>query len=391
MKQIILKKAAAKKVLKNKPLIKSEDFIGKYETDQWAKFVDEKGNFLGNGYLSLQNKGAGWVFQPRTAKWSDEYLQQLFTIAKTSRKTYFQESKTNAFRFFNGEGDGLGGLTIDWYAGFLVISWYNSFIYHQKEQIIKNLLASDLNIKGIYEKNRFQGKNIPETAHVYGEEAPEPLIIKENNVHYATYLNEGLMTGIFLDQKEVRAQLVDGLMKGKSVLNTFSYTGAFSVAATSGGAKATTSVDLAKRSLPKTKEQFEVNDLSLENQQIYVMDVFAYFKYALKKQLQFDCIVLDPPSFARNKKQTFSVAKNYGDLVEAAEKILAPNGLLIASTNAANVSEHKFQQMIEEALQKQQRTYRLKKRFSLPGDFKVSPNYPEGNYLKVFFYQLDAK
>ena len=97
---------------------------------------------------------------------------------------------------------------------------------------------------------------------LYGEQAPEPLLVTENGVQFATYLNEGLMTGIFLDQK-VRGRLVDGFAVGKTVLNMFSYTGAFSVAAAMGGAVATTSVDLAKRSLPKTTEQFEVNHLNL--------------------------------------------------------------------------------------------------------------------------------
>ncbi len=105
-------------------------------------------------------------------------------------------------------------------------------------------------IKGAYEKIRFTSE-LPESAWVYGKTAPEPLLVKENGVTYATYLNEGLMTGIFFDQKEVRGQLVDGLAAGKTVLNMFSYTGAFSVAAAVGGAAQTTSVDLAKRSIEK--------------------------------------------------------------------------------------------------------------------------------------------
>ncbi len=86
----------------------------------------------------------------------------------------------------------------------------------------------------------------------------------------------------------------------------FSYTGAFSVAAAMGGAIETTSVDLAKRSLKKTQEQFEVNGLDVDQQKIIVMDVFEYFKYAKRKQFLYDMIVLDPPSFARNKKKSFA-------------------------------------------------------------------------------------
>src|SRR5699024_2172451 len=112
-----------------------------------------------------------------------------------------------------------------------------------------------------------------------------------------------------------------------------------------GGASATTSVDLAKRSFGRTQEQLQVNHLDLAAHQIYVMDIFAYVKYAKKKQYQFDCIILDPPSFTRNKKQTFSVAKNYGELVESVLPLLSQKGYLIASTNAANVSRSKFKNM----------------------------------------------
>ena len=118
------------------------------------------------------------------------------------------------------------------------------------------------------------------------------------------------------------------------------------------------------------------------------MDVFNYFNYARKKDLRFDVIVLDPPSFARNKKKVFSVAKNYGDLVTDSLEILAPDGLLIASTNAANLSSKKFQEMIEASLEKAHVPYECIQSYRLPADFAVDKHFPEGNYLKVFFYQM---
>ena len=98
-------------------------------------------------------------------------------------------------------------------------------------------------------------------------------------------MNDGLMTGIFLDQHDVRGSLVDGLAMGKSLLNMFSYTAAFSVAAAMGGASETTSVDLAKRSKELSVAHFEANGISLENHHFIVMDVFEYFKYAKRKGL----------------------------------------------------------------------------------------------------------
>ena len=202
-------------------------------------------------------------------------------------------------------------------------------------------------IQGVYEKIRYASKEkLPESQFVRGDKASEPLIVQEVGVRYATYLDEGLMTGIFLDQREVRTLLRDDYSAGKTILNLFSYTGAFSVAAAMGGAIQTTSVDVANRSLEKTKEQFEVNGIDASDQKIYVMDVFDYIKYA---------------------------AKN-----------------LILSTNAANVSEKQFLEMIHKGLGSSGRRYRLAHQKKLPMDFPVAPCTPLSDYLKVVFVELEA-
>lgn len=190
-----------------------------------------------------------------------------FQQAIAKRQSFFADETTTAFRLFNGEGDGVGGITIDYYADYLVISWYNETIHYFKKMIVDSLLQVFPNAKGVVEKIRFKSELV-ESRWLAGEKPQEPLIVLENGVSYAVYLDEGYMTGIFLDQKEVRGRLTEGLAAGQKVLNMFSYTGAFSVAAAYGGALETTSVDLAQRSLPKTQEQFEVNGLPLAQQKL---------------------------------------------------------------------------------------------------------------------------
>lgn len=387
--KIQVTKKAEKKLKMGYPLIQKEDIQNGYsiDTKDWVEFIDRKGQFIATGYVGEQNKGIGWLLN-----WAGsvdaKFFEGIFSEAKAERISFAEAETTTAYRLFNGEGDGIGGLTIDRYNDFAVFSWYNETLFEQKELIVAAFRKVFPEIIGGYEKIRFTSKGLPESQQMFGEEAPEPLIVLENGVRFATYLNDGLMTGIFLDQKEVRGQLVEGLAAGKTLLNMFSYTGAFSVAAAMGGAVSTTSVDLAKRSLPKTQEQFEVNSLPLDEQKISVMDVFEYFKYAVRKKLVFDVIVLDPPSFARNKKKVFSVAKNYGDLVEDAVDILSHEGFLIASTNAANISMDKYQAMIIEALEKKNCHYTITETYQLPADFKVNNYFNEGNYLKVLFIKI---
>lgn len=389
MKITVTKKAAAK-FKKGYPLIQMEDLVKEQLplTTEWVTLVTGDQQFVAQGYLGEQNKGIGWLVSWKEEPLNQAYFESLFLQAKESRNHYFQQSGTTAFRLFNGEGDGLGGLTIDYYAGYVVFSWYNATLYAKQELLLAAFQTCFPEIQGGYEKIRFKNADLPESQPIFGSHAPEPLMIQENFVQYATYLDEGLMTGIFLDQKEVRGALIDGLTMGESVLNMFSYTGAFSVAAAMGGARNTVSVDLAKRSLQKTQEQFEVNQLPLDNQKIIVMDVFDYFRYAARKGFYYDTIILDPPSFARNKKKVFTVAKNYGELVANSIDILAGKGRIIASTNAANVSVHKFQEMIEQACQEKAVSYQKVGFFQLPADFAVNPAFPEGNYLKVFIYEI---
>src|SRR5699024_5200588 len=116
----------------------------------------------------------------------------------------------NAFRIFNGEGDGIGGLTIDYYAGYAVVSWYNTTIYHHRQLIMETFLKVYPEILGIYEKNRFKS-DLPESNHDVGKVALVPLIVNDNNFRYDTYLEVGWITVIFLDLHEVLGRLVDGL------------------------------------------------------------------------------------------------------------------------------------------------------------------------------------
>ncbi len=385
--KIQLTTQGSKKVRQGYPLIQKEDLAKGEMTTDWVELTSPQGDFLAMGYLGKQNKGLGWVLSDKKQAIDENFFVRLFQKAKMNRQVYYQDQTTTAFRLFNGEGDGLGGLIIDLYQDYAVFSWYNDTLYGKKATIIQAFQKVFPEILGAYEKVRFESQ-LPESQFLYGQTASEPLIVQENGINYATYMNEGLMTGIFLDQKEVRGALVDGLASGKTVLNMFSYTGAFSVAAAMGGALQTTSVDLAKRSVPKTKEQFSVNGMDPETQNIHVMDTFEYFKYAKRKHLTFDLVVLDPPSFARNKKKTFSVAKNYGELIEDSVDLLNQNGMIIASTNAANVSPKQFKQIIEEAFLAKGVSYKKVKSYALPSDFATIATFPEGDYLKVYCYEV---
>ncbi len=380
MNRIRVNKRVEKKLSKGLVLLEASDLENISLKDQEVEVHSQDGNFLGTAYLSQQNKGLGWFVSTDKVTFNQAFFEALFRQAKEKRSAYYQDDLTTAFRLFNQEGDGFGGLTVDLYGDYAAFSWYNSYVYQIRKVISDAFRQVFPEVLGAYEKIRFKGLDY-ESAHVYGQEAPDFFTVLENGVLYQVFMNDGLMTGIFLDQHEVRGSLVDGLAMGKSLLNMFSYTAAFSVAAAMGGASQTTSVDLAKRSRELSQAHFQANGISTDDHRFIVMDVFEYFKYAKRKDLTYDVIVLDPPSFARNKKQTFSVAKDYHKLISQSLEILNPEGIIIASTNAANVSRQKFTEQIDKGFAG--RSYQILNKYGLPADFAYNKKDESSNYLKV--------
>ncbi|MGG0644075.1 class I SAM-dependent rRNA methyltransferase [Sporosarcina gallistercoris] len=359
------------------------------EEGDLLRLIDRNRRFIAKGYYGNQNKGIGWVLTRKEEEAIDfNFFESRISAAIERRSNFKLNTQTTAYRLFNGEGDGIGGLSIDYFDGYYMVSWYSEGIYSMKHHVY-GVLDKIVNAKAIYEKKRFdtKGQYIDQDDYVSGTPGDFPIIVKENGMNFAVDLNDGAMTGIFLDQRDVRAALRDKYSEGSHVLNTFSYTGAFSVAALSGGAVKTTSVDLAKRSLAKTIEQFSVNGIDYEAQDIKVMDVFDYFRYAKRHELKFDVVVLDPPSFARSKKYTFSSAKDYTALLQDAIAITEKKGFIVASTNNASFSMKKFKTFIDEAFKATGTKYKILEESSLPKDFRTNRDYPEFNYLKVCIIQ----
>lgn len=378
------------------PLITKASIMNINELEQEGiivNLVDEKNEFIARGYYGIQNKGYGWILTQKENEDIDlEFFKKKLIIAINKRTKLFNDSSTTAFRIFNGEGDGIGGLIIECFNGYYVINWYSKGIYKFRDEVI-NSLKQLVDFKGIYQKKRFSedGKYIEQDDFIMGVRAEEPTIVKENGVNFAVYLNDGAMVGVFLDQREVRKTIKDKYSKDKTVLNLFSYTGAFSVFAALGGAKTTLSVDLANRSLPKTIEQFSINNIDLESQEIVVEDVFNYFKYAVKKELKFDLVIIDPPSFAKSKNFKFSADKDYKDLLKQAIAITEDHGIIVASTNCSSFNMEKFKEFIKDAFKESNLGYKILEEYTLPQDFKTIDEFKEGNYLKVVFIKKQKK
>lgn len=391
--RLTVNKKSEHQINRGYPLLKESTVVswnGVHEEGTIIDLYSSQNKFMARGYYGRQNKGYGWVLTRDCERAIDQsFFTERLRTAFDRRTNYANDPTTNVYRVFNGEGDGVGGLTIDYLDGHYLMTWYSMGIYQFKDSVIK-ALTELVEIKSVYEKKRFdiKGTYLKDDDFVMGIVPEFPLIVLENKVKFAVYLNDGPMIGFFLDQKDVRKRLKEDYSKGKTVLNTFSYTGAFSIYAALGGATKTTSVDLANRSKGRTKELFELNGLLSEAHAIIVEDVFNYFNYALRKQLKYDVVILDPPSFARSKKRTFSVFKDYTALLEQAIALTEEGGTIIASTNYSNGDMKWFKSCVKKAFTHTGKSYNIESVYTLPDDFRVDGGFPEGDYLKVLFIRM---
>ncbi len=387
---IVIKRKFKQNYKTGYPLLFKEALLenNKLNEGDVVRLVDDKGKYLATAYIGNQNKGIGWVLSlDRDEKINYAFFYNRIKKAIDCRAKFYSSDKTNCFRVFNGEGDGVGGFTIDYYAGYYMFNWYNKGIYSFRKRIM-DAFMNLIPFEGIYEKIRFDDDNLEKEAFAYGKQAEMPLIVKENDIYYSLDFHSGGMVGLFLDQRDIRKKLRLKYSSGKKLLNMFSYTGGFSVVAAVGGAVQTTSVDTAKRSLSWTEENLYLNNLELMSNSIVIEDVFKYFDIAYNNGTKFDIVVLDPPSYSKTKAKIFSVEKNYRELIYKSIKILSKNGIIVASTNNSAFSRDEFLEQIKAGCKQANKKFDVIEEFRLPEDFRVNKKYDGSNYLKVFFIRI---
>lgn len=310
----------------------------------------------------------------------DAKLERALTLSCERRHLLGRSSETTAFRLVNEAGDGLPELAVDVYGAFAVAQFYGTDGAFadpaRRERVLSALHA--LGFEGVYQKIRPKQANIvvntrtvelaPPVA-VRGSSAPDPLVIVEEGVPYEVRLGDGLSTGIFLDQRRNRRE-VRNMAKGARVLNLFSYTCGFSVAAAVGGAKSTTSVDVSPAVLEWGGRNFEHAGRPAGD--LVRADVLAWVDKELKAGKRYEIIVLDPPSYATTKTTRFSASEDYGKLAQKVMGLLAPGGRLFASTNLRKMRQGTFRKVLRNAAEGARRKVLQLKDAPEPVDYPVS-------------------
>lgn len=287
----------------------------------------------------------------------------------------------NVFRLIHGEGDGLPGLVVDYYAGTAVVQFHTVGMYlFRKEitEVLREVLGDKLT--AIYDKSEttlpFKADIEPKNGYLWGE--CNDFTAKENGLKFKVDWLEGQKTGFFIDQRENR-KLIEKYSKGRSVLNMFCYTGGFSFYAMRGGAELVHSVDASARAIEVTKENVDLNFPEDNRHEAYVEDAF---KFLNKSKNKYDLIVLDPPAFGKHKKVLQNAIKGYKKLNRKGFEVIKPGGIMFTFSCSQIISKETFRQTVFTAAANTGRKVRVLHQLEQPADHPVNIYHPEGEYLK---------
>jgi 23S rRNA (cytosine1962-C5)-methyltransferase len=356
------------------------------------------GGWSGYGLWDAERPIAIRIFserQPPDAHWLRERVRAAWDLRAPLR-----DAGCTAYRWLFGEGDGLPGLTVDRYADFAVVQTYMQGAAELLEWLVA-ALNDVAPLRGIVLRQRemddgdlttndrqpttsedFQSSVVGRRSSVvWGDAPPSNLVVREHGIQFFADLRAGQKTGLFLDHRENRRMLQE-LSAGRTVLNCFAYTGAFSLYALRGGAQSVVSADIGKGLAEAAAANVALNGFDAARHTFVTVDCFELLNQYANQGRQFDLLILDPPSFAKSKQNRFAAARAYTRLNALALRCVAPGGLLASASCTSQSGPEAFKELLAAAGASAGRRIQIIHEAGQPLDHPVPAHFPEGRYLK---------
>ncbi len=344
------------------------------------------GEFLGHAYVHPDVSITARMINFDDNDPLDAIRSNLINAIKM-RTSYFDEKQTNAYRVINGEGDALPGLVVDKYNSTLVIQFLTLGMENLRPLVIDTLrdLLSPTTIyeKSVHGSRKEEGLEAREGL-IHGDDIDE-IEVLENGLKFIVSVKFGQKTGFFLDQREMRDQ-VKALSLGKKVLNCFAYTGGFSIYAMAGGATSVDSVDTSDKALSFVSRNINANSLDHTKHRNIQSDVFQFLK---NQDLDYEVVILDPPAFAKGKKDIFDACRGYKEINRLAIKKMPQGSILLTCSCSGHIDNILFQQVIFQAASDAKRVVKIIGRHRLAADHPINIFHPETEYLKSLLLYIE--
>ncbi|HVT04501.1 MAG TPA: class I SAM-dependent rRNA methyltransferase [Thermoanaerobaculia bacterium] len=383
-----MRKAKERAVINRHPWI----FSGAIEKEEGppdaaiADLISSTGSRVASGFYSEASQ-----IRLRALTFDEELTAALLRdrIAAAVKKRHsIPSSETSAFRIVNSEGDDLSGLVADRYGEVIVLEVTSAGLEKLRPLIVEQFRALP-GVKGIFFRNDLGARRIEKLSLVDEviDEVSDPLFIRENGLEFEVDTRKGQKTGFFLDQRDNRL-LTRQLASGASVLNLFSYSGGFGVAASAGGAHDVEEVDISAEAIELAKRNHARNP-GAAAVTFEVADVFSYTRKLVHGRRQFDLVICDPPAFAKSRGEVERAARGYKDVNLQALKLVAPGGSLLTFSCSGHLSLDLFQKIVFSAALDARRRVSIERRLGAGPDHPISIYCPEGEYLKGFLLRVE--
>jgi 23S rRNA (cytosine1962-C5)-methyltransferase len=340
------------------------------------------GRLVGCGTLSLRGAIAVRLFSRNDEAIDRGFVRNRLAAARELRDLTVPED-TTAYRLLNGEGDGLPGVVADWYNGWVVVQYLTAGA-DGLAPFVETALEDLYSPRGVYERSEGtvrRGDGLPDRCGPrFGEPPPGTIPIMEGGAHFLVDLCAGQKTGFFLDQRENR-RIVRELARGRLVFDLFGYTGGFAVAAGLGDARGVISVDSSAPALELARSNWTHNGLATDRVEFLRADAFQFLRDVHDPA---SLIILDPPSFAKRRRDLSSALRGYREINRQAFLRLQKGGWLMTCSCSHHVSGDAFRSAVMNAAAEARRSVQLVTRLGPGADHPVAVAHPEGEYLKGY-------
>lgn len=382
--KIVLKRNLIRSIKRGQPWLYADSIVLPSEKEVCLCKIEFKKKIVAWGIFDPQSPIKVRILFP-SDKWNKSKFVEHIKATIKQKLTSIDKAETNCFRALNGEGDFCPGLICDVYNEVAVLQAdgegpYQAYDFTEIAKLVSELCK----LKAVYYKARNQHK--VDSEFLMGE-AENPVLVKENSCSYWVNYIEGQKTGFFLDQRNNRAY-IKKIAKGKSLLNLFSYTGGFSVAAGVGGATKVCSVDIAKPAADYCNKNWLENSLSEAKHSAKPQNVFEFLEGEKGEADRFDMVVCDPPSFSNNEKGKEKAIASYVDVFAKALSLAKKNGDLFLSSCSSHISYEDFFTIAEESLSVKKRFGKIVFMGSQAEDHTYPVAFKKMQYLKFLHIKL---
>ncbi|MBQ3204348.1 MAG: class I SAM-dependent rRNA methyltransferase [Alistipes sp.] len=389
--QIYLRRGKEESLLRRHPWIFSGAIERiKSEKDEIAEgevvdVMTKSGDFIARGHYQIGSIAVRVLTFDEQEQIDQQWWNNRIAIAYDVRKTLnlTDNASTTCYRLIHGEGDSMPGLVIDIYGSTAVVQCHSVGMYHSRMAIAEALREAYGNqLTAIYDKS---SQTVPFKAglnavdgYIWGSCEEKNNVVLENGNRFIVNWEEGQKTGFFLDQRYNR-ELVKHYSMGRTVLNTFCYTGGFSVYAAAGGAKEVCSIDASERAVKLADENMRLNFGAEYPHEAIATDAVEYLKEIGNK---YDLIILDPPAFAKHHKVLGNALQGYKRINARAMSQIKSGGILFTFSCSQAVSKELFRTTVFSAAAIAGRKVRILHQLTQPADHPINIYHPEGEYLK---------